>query len=169
MSCNRRTLLVFCDSLSYYGPAGGLPADDPRIWPNIVANQLGWDVEVIGRIGWTCRDIWWAATQDPRAWAALPKAGAVIFAKTATPEFCYAGTTPGLGNPHDDTRTPGGSSGGAAVAVASGAGALALDLDRVLGRQIGIVGTGNAGGGSSNGEGGEQEFGLHGGNLSVGR
>jgi len=77
---SRRTLLVFCDSLSYYGPQGGLPADDPRIWPNIVAAQLGWDCEVIGRIGWTCRDVWWAATQDPRAWAALPRAGAVIFA-----------------------------------------------------------------------------------------
>ena len=76
----RRTLLVFCDSLSYYGPTGGLPADDPRIWPNIVANHLGWDLELIGRIGWTCRDIWWAATQDPRAWAALPRAGAVVFA-----------------------------------------------------------------------------------------
>jgi hypothetical protein len=76
----RRTLLVFCDSLSYYGPTGGLPADDPRIWPNIVADQLGWDVELIGRIGWTCRDVWWAATQDPRSWAALPRAGAVIFA-----------------------------------------------------------------------------------------
>lgn len=76
----RRTLLVFCDSLSYYGPAGGLPADDPRIWPNIVASQLDWDVELIGRIGWTCRDVWWAAIQDPRAWASLPRAGAVIFA-----------------------------------------------------------------------------------------
>ena len=75
-----RTLLVFADSLSYYGPTGGLPADDPRIWPNLVASQLGWDMELIGRIGWTCRDIWWAATQDPRAWAALPRAGAVIFA-----------------------------------------------------------------------------------------
>ena len=31
----------------------------------------------------------------------LEAAGAVIFAKTATPEFCYAGTTPGTGNPHD--------------------------------------------------------------------
>ncbi len=48
-----RTLLVFADSLSYYGPQGGLPADDPRIWPNIVAAQLGWDLELIGRIGWT--------------------------------------------------------------------------------------------------------------------
>ena len=76
----RTTLLVFADSLSYYGPTGGLPADDPRIWPNIVAAQLGWDLELIGRIGWTCRDVWWAATQDPRSWAALPRAGAVIFA-----------------------------------------------------------------------------------------
>ncbi len=79
-SVAKPTLLVFCDSLSYYGPTGGLPSDDPRIWPNIVASQLGWDLELIGRIGWTCRDVWWAATQDPRAWAALPRAGAVIFA-----------------------------------------------------------------------------------------
>ncbi|MCV7191533.1 diglucosylglycerate octanoyltransferase [Mycolicibacterium brumae] len=77
---SRPTLLVFADSLSYYGPGGGLPADDPRIWPNLVAERLGWDVELIGRIGWTSRDVWWAATQDPRAWAALPRAGAVVFA-----------------------------------------------------------------------------------------
>ena len=77
---SRPKLLIFADSLSYYGPTSGLPADDPRIWPNIVGEQLGWDVELIGRIGWTCRDVWWAATQDPRAWAALPRAGAVIIA-----------------------------------------------------------------------------------------
>src|ERR1700727_2020285 len=76
----RPVLLIFADSLAYYGPTGGLPADDPPLWPNIVAAQLGWELELIGRIGWTCRDIWWAATQDPRAWAALPRAGAVIFA-----------------------------------------------------------------------------------------
>ena len=74
---DRRTLLVFADSLSYYGPQGGLPADDPRIWPNIVASQLGWDLELIGRIGWTSRDVWWAATQDPRSWAALPTISSV--------------------------------------------------------------------------------------------
>lgn len=49
----RPALLVFADSLAYYGPTGGLPADDPRIWPNIVASQLDWDLELIGRIGWT--------------------------------------------------------------------------------------------------------------------
>jgi hypothetical protein len=76
----RKALLVFADSLAYYGPQGGLPADDPRIWPNIVASEIGWDLELIGRIGWTCRDVWWAATQDPRSWAAIPRAGAVIFA-----------------------------------------------------------------------------------------
>jgi diglucosylglycerate octanoyltransferase len=80
MSSSRPTLLVFADSLSYYGPTGGLPSDDPRIWPNIVADALDWDLELIGRIGWTCRDVWWAATQDPRSWAALPRAGAVVFA-----------------------------------------------------------------------------------------
>ncbi len=77
---DRPVLLIFADSLSYYGPTGGLPADDPRIWPNIVAEHLGWDCELVGRIGWTCRDVWWAATQDPRAWAALRRAGAVVFA-----------------------------------------------------------------------------------------
>jgi Asp-tRNA(Asn)/Glu-tRNA(Gln) amidotransferase A subunit family amidase len=75
----------------------------------------------------------------------LEDAGAVIFAKTTTPEFCYAGTTPGLGNPHDPTRTPGGSSGGAAVAVASGAGPLALGGDgggsiRIPAAFCGVVG-----------------------------
>ncbi|KAA8967317.1 diglucosylglycerate octanoyltransferase [Mycobacterium sp.] len=77
---SRPVLLIFADSLAYYGPRGGLPADDPRIWPNIVGAHLGWDVELIGRIGWTCRDVWWAVTEDPRAWAALARAGAVIFA-----------------------------------------------------------------------------------------
>src|ERR1700739_424045 len=79
-SRSRPTLLVFADSLAYYGPTGGLPVDDPLIWTNIVASQLDLDGELICRIGWTCRDIWWAATQAPRAWAALPRAGAVIFA-----------------------------------------------------------------------------------------
>src|SRR5690348_9657781 len=59
----------------------------------------------------------------------LEAAGAVVFAKTTTPEFCYSGMTPGTFNPHDPSKTPGGSSGGAAVAVAAGAGPLALGGD----------------------------------------
>ncbi|MGB3771029.1 MAG: SGNH/GDSL hydrolase family protein, partial [Rhodococcus sp. (in: high G+C Gram-positive bacteria)] len=77
---DRPVLLVIADSLAYYGPEGGLPADHPRIWPTMVGRELGWDVEVVARIGWTCRDAWWALTQDPRVWAAMPRAGAVVLA-----------------------------------------------------------------------------------------
>ncbi|MFD8249322.1 diglucosylglycerate octanoyltransferase [Nocardia sp. NPDC059691] len=73
-------LLVIADSLSYFGPKGGLPADHPRIWPNLVAAELDWDVELVARIGWTCRDAYWALIGDPRVWAAVPRAGAVVFA-----------------------------------------------------------------------------------------
>ncbi|MET7767354.1 diglucosylglycerate octanoyltransferase [Nocardia sp. NPDC005366] len=76
----RPVLLVVADSLSYFGPKGGLPADHPQIWPNLVAAELDWDVELVGRIGWTCRDAYWALIGDPRIWATVPKAGAVVFA-----------------------------------------------------------------------------------------
>ncbi|WP_232668100.1 amidase [Pseudonocardia sp. TRM90224] len=61
-------------------------------------------------------------------------AGAVVFAKTTTTEFCYfaTSTAPGFGvtaNPHDLTRTAGGSSSGAAAHVAAWAGPLALGGD----------------------------------------
>ncbi len=75
-----RSITVLSDSLAYYGPQGGLAADDERIWPNRVGAQLGRRVELFGRIGWTSRDIWWAITQDPRIWAALPHTDAVILA-----------------------------------------------------------------------------------------
>lgn len=76
----RPVLLVLADSLAYYGPEGGLPSNHPRIWPNLVGRELGWDVELVARIGWTSRDVWWALTQDPRVWSAVPGAGAVVFA-----------------------------------------------------------------------------------------
>src|SRR5919198_1457483 len=54
----------------------------------------------------------------------LERAGAVIFAKTATPEFCYFGITESplngrTSNPWNLERTPGGSSGGAGAALAA--------------------------------------------------
>nr|WP_280471743.1 diglucosylglycerate octanoyltransferase [Nocardia cyriacigeorgica] len=76
----RPVLLVIADSLAYFGPEGGLPADHPRIWPNLVGAELDWDVELVARIGWTCRDGYWALIGDPRVWAAVPRAGAVVFA-----------------------------------------------------------------------------------------
>lgn len=74
------TIVVLSDSLAYYGPTGGLPADDPRIWPNLVGEQCAREVKLFGRIGWTSRDVWWALTQDPNIWAAVPTADIVVLA-----------------------------------------------------------------------------------------
>ena len=80
----------------------------------------------------------------------LDVAGAVIFAKTATPEFCYVGVTdsPLCGptrNPWNLDRVAGGSSGGAAAAVAAGLGPLSLGGDgggsiRIPAAFCGVVG-----------------------------
>lgn len=80
----------------------------------------------------------------------LEAAGAVIFAKTAVPEFCYTGIceSPVHGrtsNPWDLSRVPGGSSGGAGAAVAAGIGPLSLGGDgggsiRIPAAFCGIVG-----------------------------
>ncbi|MEO6269314.1 MAG: amidase [Lautropia sp.] len=72
--------------------------------------------------------------QDAPATARLREAGAVLLGKTATPEFGWRASTdsPLTGvtrNPWDRSRTPGGSSGGAAASVAAGMGALAVGTD----------------------------------------
>jgi Asp-tRNA(Asn)/Glu-tRNA(Gln) amidotransferase A subunit family amidase len=64
----------------------------------------------------------------------LKAAGAIVIGKSTTPEFGHKGLTdsPAFGvtrNPWDRTRTAGGSSGGAAAAVASGQGPLGLGTD----------------------------------------
>lgn len=81
-------------------------------------------------------------TVDPKqAWdvdapvtARLRESGAVLFAKTTTPEFGCKGETnsPASGitrNPWNTFKTPGGSSGGAAAAVAAGLGPLGVGTD----------------------------------------
>lgn len=64
----------------------------------------------------------------------LKTAGAIVIGKTSTPEFAIKGLTdsPSFGitrNPWNLERTPGGSSGGAAAAVAAGLGPIALGTD----------------------------------------
>ena len=56
---------------------------------------------------------------DATVVARLKQAGAVLVGKTNLPEFSMGGNTPSF-NPWDATRTPGGSSGGSAVALAAG-------------------------------------------------
>jgi Asp-tRNA(Asn)/Glu-tRNA(Gln) amidotransferase A subunit family amidase len=80
----------------------------------------------------------------------LEAAGAVIFAKTTCPEFSLMGITASelygrTSNPWNPERTPGGSSGGGAVAVATGCGSLALGGDgggsiRIPAAFCGVVG-----------------------------
>ena len=72
--------------------------------------------------------------EDAPVVARLKEHGAILLGKTATPEFGWKGVTdsPLTGikrNPWNSERTPGGSSGGAAAAVASGMGALAIGTD----------------------------------------
>ena len=76
----------------------------------------------------------WVPARDAAAVAQLRAAGAIIFGKTNLHEFAYGVSTanPWWGvarNPHDPTRSPGGSSGGSAIAVVAGlcAGALGSD------------------------------------------
>jgi len=57
--------------------------------------------------------------RDAAAVARLKKAGAIILGKTATTEFAYADPAP-TRNPWNLEHTPGGSSSGSAVAVATG-------------------------------------------------
>lgn len=72
--------------------------------------------------------------EDAPAVARLREQGAILLGKTTTPEFGWKGVTdsPLTGitrNPWNMSKTPGGSSGGAAVAAATGMGALHLGTD----------------------------------------
>ncbi|QXJ20435.1 amidase [Actinomadura graeca] len=72
--------------------------------------------------------------EDAPSVARLREQGAVLVGKTTTPEYAWKGVTdsPLTGitrNPWDPARTPGGSSGGAAAAVAAGMAPLALGTD----------------------------------------
>jgi aspartyl-tRNA(Asn)/glutamyl-tRNA(Gln) amidotransferase subunit A len=73
-------------------------------------------------------------TEDSPITARLREHGAVLIGKTTTPEYGWKGVTdsPLTGvtrNPWDTSVTPGGSSGGAAVAAALGMGALHVGTD----------------------------------------
>jgi aspartyl-tRNA(Asn)/glutamyl-tRNA(Gln) amidotransferase subunit A len=71
---------------------------------------------------------------DAPAVARLREHGAVLLGKTTTPEFGWKGVTDNsltgiTRNPWNPKKTPGGSSGGGAAAVASGMGALTIGTD----------------------------------------
>lgn len=88
--------------------------------------------------------------EDAPSVARLRAAGAAMFGKTTTPEFgCKAETNSPLTgisrNPWDPSRTPGGSSGGTAAAVAAGLGALSMGTDGAGSVRIPAAFCGNVG------------------------
>jgi hypothetical protein len=74
------TIAVFADSLAFHGPADPMPADDPRLWPNIAAAELGGQALLFAAAGWTAREAFWALTGDPNVWASMPKIDAIVLA-----------------------------------------------------------------------------------------
>jgi hypothetical protein len=64
--------------LAFHGPERAEPADHPDIWPQVAARALGGSVELVAGIGWTARHAWHALTHDPRVWAAVPRASALV-------------------------------------------------------------------------------------------
>ncbi|MGH3437152.1 MAG: diglucosylglycerate octanoyltransferase [Sciscionella sp.] len=73
-------LLIFGDSLAFYGPDGARPADDPGLWPNVLADRLGAQVGLFAGVGWTARDAYWSLTGDPTVWPWLPRIDALVLA-----------------------------------------------------------------------------------------
>jgi amidase len=80
----------------------------------------------------------------------LQKAGAIVFARTTTPEFCLSGVTHSrmwgiTRNPWNLDHTPGGSSGGSGAALAAGLTTLATGTDiggsiRIPASASGVIG-----------------------------
>ena len=82
---------------------------------------------------------------DACAVARIKAAGAIVIGKTETHEFALGVTTPQSRNPWDPTRIPGGSTGGTAIAVATGMAPGGLGTDtrasiRVPAALSGVVG-----------------------------
>jgi aspartyl-tRNA(Asn)/glutamyl-tRNA(Gln) amidotransferase subunit A len=83
--------------------------------------------------------------EDAVAVARLRARGAIVIGKTETHEFALGVTTPQSRNPWDPARIPGGSTGGSAIAVATGMAPGALGTDtrasiRVPAALSGVVG-----------------------------
>ncbi|MEQ8354397.1 MAG: amidase [Kiloniellaceae bacterium] len=107
------------------GPLDGVPTSIKDVlltkgWPTLRGSKA------------VPRDQAW--DEDAPAVARLREHGAVLIGKTTTPEFGWKGITDSpldgiTRNPWNPKTTPGGSSGGAAAAIAAGMGALALGTD----------------------------------------
>jgi amidase len=100
------------------GPLAGVPFLVKDAVCHTAGDPFHAGMQVLKDAGWTEPDDTWLA-------ARFRNAGFVFVGKTNTPELAASVTTEPLAygpthNPWDDTRSPGGSSGGSAAAVAAG-------------------------------------------------
>lgn len=101
------------------GPLAGVPVAIKDVF-DVAGQRVG-----NGTAGFGHR----TADHDSAAWGRLRSAGAVLVGRTRLPELAWSVVTPGCRNPWSPDRGVGGSSGGSAVAVASGAAKVALGTD----------------------------------------
>ncbi|MFC5060974.1 diglucosylglycerate octanoyltransferase [Actinomycetospora atypica] len=71
-------LLVLGDSLSFHGPRTAHPVDEPRLWSHVAAAVLGGTADLHAGLGWTARHAWTAVRTDPRVWASVRTADALV-------------------------------------------------------------------------------------------
>ncbi|MEJ2866916.1 diglucosylglycerate octanoyltransferase [Actinomycetospora sp. OC33-EN08] len=72
------SVLVLGDSLSFHGPRTAHPVDEPRLWPHVAAACLGVRADLHVGLGWTARHAWTAVRTDPRVWASVRTADALV-------------------------------------------------------------------------------------------
>jgi len=76
-----RRILLLADSLAYHGPDRPELLTEPRLFPNVLADALDAQADVVAQVGWTARHAWRALTRDPRVYSLLvPAADAVVLA-----------------------------------------------------------------------------------------
>ncbi len=74
-------ILFLADSLAYHGPSRPELLSEPRLFPNVTAQTLGAQADIVAQVGWTARHVWRALTRDPRVYSFLvPAADAVVLA-----------------------------------------------------------------------------------------
>ncbi len=105
------------------------PLDGVPVSIKELVRVAGWPLTMGSRLTDTA-----PAIEDAPAVSRLREAGLVLFAQSASPEYGYKGVTDSplngvTRNPWNPERTPGGSSGGGAAAVAAGLGPLAIGTD----------------------------------------
>lgn len=87
-------LVVLGDSLTFHCDTGPVPLTEPRLWPNLLANELQrrtgerWEAVVVARAGWSVRDSWLALQKDVHLQQqVLIGAGAVVMAVGSTDQL----------------------------------------------------------------------------------